>query len=52
MLFGIFNSNAQEMKSYLSICPVFSHYIPVKPNESQNGDAPYNVSPGIEFLYN
>lgn len=51
LLFGVFNLNAQNNKSSLNISLILSHYIPIKSNESQNGDAPYNVCPGIEFLY-
>ena len=52
LLFNTFYINAQDSKSYLSVSPTFSHYIPVKATESQNGNAPYNVCPGIELLYN
>lgn len=51
LLFDTFILNAQNRKSYLSVSPAFSHYIPVKSAESQNRDTPYNVCPGIEFLY-
>lgn len=52
LLFDFFSLNAQDSNSYLTISPRFSHFVPIKATESQNGDAPYNVSPGIEFLYN
>jgi hypothetical protein len=51
LLFYIFNLSAQDKKSYLSISPTFSHFIPENDTESRIEAAPYNVCPGIEFLY-
>lgn len=51
LLFGVFHMNAQDRKTYLSVSPTFSHFIPIKPTALQSGDAQYNVCPGIEFLY-
>jgi hypothetical protein len=53
LFFYLISSNAQDQKAYLSLSPQFSHYIPVENNNySQNEDVTYNISPGIELLYN
>lgn len=52
LLFCFFCVNAQDRKTYLSVSPTFSHFIPIKAAGSQMENAPYNVSPGIEILYN
>lgn len=52
LLLDNFYLNSQDRSSYISISPMFSHFIPAKVDGSHNGDAPYNVCPGIEFLYN
>lgn len=53
LFFYLISSNAQDRKAYLSLCPQFSHYIPAENSDfSQNEDVIYNISPGIELLYN
>lgn len=52
LLFDILYLNAQDRSLYLSISPMFSHFVPIKVTRSHNGDSPYNVCPGVEFLYN
>lgn len=52
LLFCFFCVNAQYRKTYLGFSPTFSHFIPIKATDSQMEDAPYNISPGIEILYN
>ena len=52
LVFDVLCLRAQDEKSYMSISPILSHYDRVKSNELYLGDVPYNVCPGIEFLYN
>lgn len=52
LLFEVFCLNAQDRRSFPSISPTFSHFIPIKANDFQSEDATYDICPGIEILYN